>query len=122
MPATHEVLNQSAPLENYNLMDTNAALGAALAFNLPKARLAPAGERLSVLGAALGRPATLALGDTANRYPPQLRTHDRHGRRRDEVEFHPAWHELMALALKHGLHSAPWAEPGPGAHVERAAA
>ncbi|MGH8707906.1 MAG: acyl-CoA dehydrogenase family protein, partial [Burkholderiales bacterium] len=58
----------------------------------------------------------------ANRYPPELKTHDARGRRRDEVEFHPAWHELLALALKYGLHSAPWSEPGPGAHVERAAA
>jgi putative acyl-CoA dehydrogenase len=122
MAATHEVLNQSAPLEEYNLMQANAALGAALAFNLPPARLAAARARLAALGAELGRRDTLALADAANRYPPELKTHDRQGRRRDEVEFHPAWHALMALALKHGLHSAPWSEPGAGAHVERAAA
>jgi putative acyl-CoA dehydrogenase len=122
MAATHEVLNQSAPLEDYNLLQTNAALGAALAYNLPPERRAGARARLSALGAELGRPATLALADRANRYPPELRTHDRQGRRRDEVEFHPAWHELIALALRHGLHSAPWSEPGAGAHVERAAA
>jgi len=121
MPATHEVLNQSAPLENTNLFDTNAALGDALKFNLPAARRAPAAARLGALGAVLGTRETLALADAANRNPPQLKTHDRQGRRRDEVEFHPAWHELMALALKHGLHSGPWAQPGAGAHVERAA-
>jgi len=122
MAATHEVLNQSTPLEDTNLMHTNAALGAALAFNLPAARLAAARGRLSALGAELGRRDTLALADAANRYPPELKTHDPQGRRRDEVEFHPAWHALMALALRHGLHSAPWSEPGPGAHVERAGA
>ena len=122
MSATHEVLNQSAPLEDYNLLDSNAALGAALAFNLPEARLAPARQRLRTLGAELGRRETLALADAANRNPPELKTHDPQGRRRDEVEFHPAWHRLMSLALRHGLHSAPWSEPGPGAHVERAAA
>ncbi len=122
MPATHEVLNQSAPLEDYNLYAANAALRDALAGNLPAARRAPAAARLGALGAELGARATLALADAANRYPPELKTHDRQGRRRDEVEFHPAWHELIALALKHGLHSGPWAEPGPGAHVERAAA
>jgi putative acyl-CoA dehydrogenase len=122
MPATHEVLNQSAPLEDYNLYAANAALRDALAGNLPAARGAPAAARLGALGAELGARATLALADAANRYPPELKTHDRQGRRRDEVEFHPAWHELIALALKHGLHSGPWAEPGPGAHVERAAA
>jgi putative acyl-CoA dehydrogenase len=121
MSATHEVLNQSAPLEDYNLYHTNAALADALAFNLPVARRAPAGVRLQALGAELGTRRTLALADAANRFPPELKTHDARGRRRDEVEFHPAWHELMALALKHGLHSAPWSEPGPGAHVERAA-
>ena len=122
MPATHEVLNQSAPLEDHNLLESNAALGDALAFNLPPVRLAATRGRLSALGAELGRRETLALADAANRFPPELKTHDRQGRRRDEVEFHPAWHELMALALRHGLHSAPWSEPGPGAHVERAAA
>ena len=122
MPATHDVLNQSAPLENTNLFDTNAALGDALKFNLPRERRAPAAARLAALGAVLGKRETLALADAANRNPPQLKTHDRQGRRRDEVEFHPAWHQLMALALEHGLHSAPWAAPGAGAHVERAAA
>jgi putative acyl-CoA dehydrogenase len=122
MPATHDVFNQSAPLENTNLFDANAALADALAFNLPPARLAPARGRLRALGAELGSAATLALADAANRNPPQLKTHDRQGRRRDEVEFHPAWHQLLAMALQHGLHSSPWSAPGPGAHVERAAA
>ncbi|MDH5222344.1 MAG: acyl-CoA dehydrogenase family protein [Betaproteobacteria bacterium] len=121
MPATHEVLNQSAPLEAYNLFSRNAALADALAFNLPRARLAGARERLSALGAELGRRETLALADAANRYAPELKTHDARGRRRDEVEFHPAWHALMAIAFRHGLHSAPWSAPGAGAHVERAA-
>jgi putative acyl-CoA dehydrogenase len=121
MPATHEVLNQSAPLERYNLYETNAALRDALAFNLPGARRAPAAARLRALGAELGASETLALADAANRYAPVLRTHDARGRRRDEVEFHPAWHALIAMAFRHGLHSAPWSEPGAGAHVERAA-
>jgi putative acyl-CoA dehydrogenase len=120
--ATREVLNQSEPLENYNLARTNAALRSALEFNLPPARQAGARERLEALGAELGRRETLALADAANRYPPELKTHDARGRRRDEVEFHPAWHALMSLALRHGLHSGPWSAPGPGAHVERAAA
>jgi putative acyl-CoA dehydrogenase len=48
-------------------------------------------------------------------------THDRFGHRIDEVDFHPAYHELMRIALEHGLHSSPWTQPGPGAHVIRAA-
>jgi putative acyl-CoA dehydrogenase len=121
MAATHEVLNQSAPLEDYSLFGGNAALADALAFNLPRARLAGARERLAALGAELGRRETLALAAAANRYAPELKTHDARGRRRDEVEFHPAWHALLAIAFRHGLHSAPWSAPGAGAHVERAA-
>jgi putative acyl-CoA dehydrogenase len=51
-----------------------------------------------------------------------LRTHDRFGNRIDEVEFHPAWHRLMEVAVGHGLHALPWREPRPGAHAARAAA
>lgn len=120
--STHEVFNQGAPLEDYNLFETNAALADALAFNLPATRVEAARSRLITIGAELGKRETLALGDIANRHPPQLKTHDRHGQRRDEVEFHPAWHALMALALKYGLASGPWADDMPGAHVERAAA
>ena len=76
---------------------------------------------MTALGATLGKPETIQLGFDANRYTPQLRTLDRYGHRLDEVEFHPAWHELLAIALKAGLHSSPWAEPKSGAHVARAA-
>src|SRR5438105_8188152 len=61
-------------------------------------------------------------GFQANANPPLLRTHDRFGERIDEVEFHPAWHELMKVAVGHGLHALPWREPRPGAHAARAAA
>jgi len=62
-----------------------------------------------------------ALGDTANRYPPVLKLFDRFGARRDEVEFHPAWHELMRRLVGEGLHTGPWSEPASAAHVARAA-
>ena len=64
---------------------------------------------------------TRELARLANEYPPVLRTHDSRGHRIDEVEFHPAWHELMATAVSHGLHAAPWLDDTPGAHVARAA-
>jgi putative acyl-CoA dehydrogenase len=76
---------------------------------------------LSALGATLGKPETIQLGFDANTYTPVLRTLDRYGHRIDEVDFHPAWHALMTIALKAGLHSSPWAAPKPGAHVARAA-
>ena len=40
----------------------------------------------------------------------------------NEIEFHPAWHHLLGLAVQHEVHSAPWSSPGPGAHVARAGA
>ena len=78
-------------------------------------------EGLTALGATLGKPETVQLGFDANKYTPVLRTLDRYGHRLDEVEFHPAWHELLGIALRAGLHSSPWADPKPGAHVARAA-
>ena len=119
--STHEVFNQPAPLENYNLFLGNHALRDALAFNLPADRLKPARERLAALGAELGTSESFAKAVAANQHTPRLHTHDRRGQRRDEVEYHPAYHDLMALLMRHGLHTGAWADGTPGAHVERAA-
>jgi putative acyl-CoA dehydrogenase len=59
-------------------------------------------------------------GRRAERNAPILRTHDRYGRRIDEVELDPSWHWLLRGAVERGIHSLPWAEPQPGAHVVRA--
>ena len=79
-------------------------------------------ERIAAVGEIAGRADVIELGRLANENPPKLRTHDRYGNRVDEPEFHPAWHELMRLGISHELHSLPWREPQPGAHVARAAA
>ncbi len=116
--ATHAVLNQSGPFENVNLYRCDAALQEALA----REGAAWAAPRLDALGAELGRAEVLDLGRLANAHPPRLHGVDRGGRRIDEVEFHPAWHRLMALMIGAGAHAAPWEAPGPGAQVARAAA
>ena len=110
--------NQSPPLEDYNVYTADLALQEAVR----RAGADWAEGWLAQLGAQLGRPETIALGAAANRNPPALHTHDRFGNRRDEVEFHPAYHELMALGFGAGLHSSPWAEARHGAHAARAAA
>jgi putative acyl-CoA dehydrogenase len=115
--ALDEVLNQPAELNAYNLFSTHSALVDACAREGAAAQRAA----LTGLGERLGSAAMFALGDTANRNPPVLRSFDRFGARRDEVEFHPAWHELMSRLVAEGLHTGPWAEPGSGAHVVRAA-
>ena len=118
MKPNYESANHPDDLVDYNLFTSNAALvdalereGASLAF-----------DRLRQLGARFGSRAMFALGDAANRNPPVLKVFDRFGARRDEVEFHPAWHELMRVLVGEGLHTSPWADPKTGAHVERAAA
>jgi len=114
---THDVANQSGELVDYNLFTTNPALVEALA---REGSVADHG-RIAALGERLGTAEMFLLGDAANRNPPVLKIFDRFGRRRDEVEFHPAWHELMRRLVLEGLHTGPWAEPRPGAHVARAA-
>src|SRR5436309_15106606 len=114
--ATHEVLNQPPPLQDYDLFTTDRALAEALG----REGAGWAEERVRRLGAiAGGEP--LRWGVLANANPPVLRTHDRYGNRIDEVEFHPAWHALMRLAVGHELHALPWRDTRPGAHVARAA-
>jgi putative acyl-CoA dehydrogenase len=114
---THEVLNQAPPFEGYNVFERDRILADALRREGADWAEAEARE----LGAICGRPDVIALGAQANENPPRLRTHDRFGNRIDEVEFHPAWHELMRLGISHGLHASPWRDPRPGAHVARAA-
>ena len=109
--------NQPPPLEGYDLYAENRPLVEAVA----REGAEWADGSLRAFGALLGGE-PLELGRVANEYPPRLRTHDRFGERIDEVEFHPAWHELLGIGVEHGLHSSPWREPRGGAHVARAAA
>jgi putative acyl-CoA dehydrogenase len=114
--STHEVFNQPPPLEGYNLYEQNRPLVEAVrreGAQWAEPRMRDFGEELG------GEP--LAWGVQANENPPILRTHDRYGNRIDEVEFHPAWHRMLALGIERALHCLPWREPEPGAHVARAA-
>ncbi|MFC5523400.1 acyl-CoA dehydrogenase family protein [Polaromonas jejuensis] len=109
MDSTHEVFNQPEPLVNYNLFASNRPLRDALKFNAPALDTA----ELTSLGATLGSAGMQAHARLANVHPPELHTHDRFGRRMDQVEFHPSYHELMKLAIGAGLHGTPWASPHP---------
>jgi len=112
---THEVFNQPLPLEDINAFSSDRALREAVGFY-------GAGEfeeRLRHYGGIAGSE-ILELGFEANEHPPELRTHDRYGRRIDRVDFHPAYHRLMSLGLEHGLASLTWTGD-PGARVARSA-
>src|SRR5947209_10207975 len=114
---THTVFNQPPPFEDVNLFTSDRALAEALR----REGAEWAEERARAFGEVVGRRETIAWGFQANEQPPALKAFDRAGRRIDEVEYHPAWHSLLALGVEHGLHALPWREPRPGAHVARAA-
>lgn len=114
---THTVENQPQPLRRYNLYRADPALREAVQW----AGAAWADTALAEHGAALGTPEQFELGRLANRVPPILHTTDARGNRCDQVEFHPAWHQLMGDIARRGLHSGPWAQPRAGAHAARAA-
>ncbi|MGY5883047.1 acyl-CoA dehydrogenase family protein [Modestobacter lacusdianchii] len=119
MSVTHEVTNQVPPLAGHDPIAGDAALAEACRRHADQATL----DSLAGLGALAGSEQAQEWARLANEHPPRLRTHDRYGHRVDEVEFHPAWHELMAAAIGHGLAGAPWAEQAAGerhAHVRRA--
>ena len=115
-PRTHDVTNQVPPLQDYNPA-TSPVLSEAL--------IREGGEwgidEVHEVGALGGSAKAQRWGELADRNVPVLHTHDRYGYRVDEVEYDPAYHELMNAAVTHGLHAAPWADDRPGAHVVRAA-
>ncbi|MDE2428887.1 MAG: isovaleryl-CoA dehydrogenase [Burkholderiales bacterium] len=114
---THEISNQVSELQDYNIFTSDAVLMDAL----QRAGGGWHADRLASSGAELGSQAVLQLGELANRHLPELRTHDRIGKRIDQVDFHPSWHELLKLVRKEGLHAMPWMTPRVGAQVARAA-
>jgi putative acyl-CoA dehydrogenase len=116
MPATHEVTNQVPPLAGYDVAEDSALLE-----GLRREGADWAEDEVHALGRLAGGEQAREWGRLANDHHPVLRTHDRYGNRIDEVEYHPAYHELMTVAIEHGMHAVPWADDRPGAHVARAA-
>ncbi|MFE2871744.1 acyl-CoA dehydrogenase family protein, partial [Embleya sp. NPDC059259] len=113
---THEVSNQAPPLVGHDVADDPVLLEG----------IAREGAQwyeadLHRVGRLAGSEEVQRWAEQANRCEPELRTHDRYGNRIDEVEFHPAYHHLLDVAVREGLAGAPWADPRPGAHVARAA-
>ena len=95
-------LNQPPILESYNLFASDLSLQTAVEANGG----AWNNERAHTFGEILGKAETLELGNLANKNTPVLKTHDRFGNRFDIVEYHPAYHALMRIALENETHSA----------------
>src|SRR6476661_9382849 len=122
--ANHDQLapNQVPPLTGYNLFLSDRTLAQAV----EREGAGWAREQISELGRLLGTEEAQRWGFEANENRPVLHTHDRHGNRRDEVVFHPAWHNLMRMSVENRLHCLPWEKQSlekkkTGAHVARAA-
>jgi putative acyl-CoA dehydrogenase len=119
--ATHEVFNQSPPFWDVDLFSLDPPLKEAVVANGGMA----AERELSTFGKHWGSAVMAERGRVANENTPKLRLFDSRGLRRDEVEFHPAYHELMAHSAHAGVHNSTWnaqGKPAGGAaEVVRAA-
>lgn len=114
---THTVENQPLALENYNSFTTDAALQHSVTVHGG----GWAEADLQRLGAITGSAEVIEWGFQANESKPRLHTHNRHGARVDEIKYHPAYHQLMNLAVEEGVHSLHWTETRPAGQVVRAA-
>lgn len=113
---THEVFNQSVPLYGHNVADD-----ATLLDGLVREGAEWAVDDVTRLGILAGTEEVQEWGRLANENPPILRPYDRFGHRIDDLEFHPAWHQLLSTAVANGMHGTPWSDPRQGSHVARAA-
>ncbi len=113
---THHVENQPDALENYNVFESDIALNDAVLAHQANWAI----PELKKFGQLCGSKEVIELGYQANENKPTLYTHDRHGKRIDEVRYHPAYHQLMSLSMEAGLHASHW-QHGQGAHAARAA-
>ncbi|MGI8574724.1 MAG: hypothetical protein ACR2MA_05150 [Egibacteraceae bacterium] len=123
MRTTHEVGNQPPPLIDWDVSDY-----APLREALQREGAGWYAEELSRLGRLAGGHQAQRWAAEADANPPRLRTHDRFGHRIDEVDYHPAYHELMRTSVGAGLSGGPWSDdfapaeaPIGSAHVARAA-
>jgi putative acyl-CoA dehydrogenase len=114
---THEVENQPPPLVPHNVFESDLALREAV----EREGGGWGVDRLRDTGELAGSREALEHSERCERNEPILRTHDRYGHRIDEVGLDPSWHWLLRQAMERGIHSLPWRDPQPGAHVVRAA-
>lgn len=113
---THEVFNQPSALDPYNAFEGDTPLKHWVA----SFKASHYSDLLHYYGNKVGGELVEA-GFAANKYKPEFKPHSRFGERIDQVDFHPAYHQLMQTAIEAGQHSLPWAEKKMGAHVARAA-
>ncbi|MCC2617286.1 acyl-CoA dehydrogenase family protein [Aestuariibacter halophilus] len=113
---THEVFNQPAALENYNAFQSDRILQ----YWVSQFGGDWGTQHLAQFGHRIGHDLQQA-GFLANKHLPEFHSHNRFGQRIDQVDYHPAYHQLMSHAVAHGHCAMPWTDKKPGAHVIRGA-
>ena len=110
---THDVTNMPPHMGDQDLWAGDQALQEGIA----REGGAWAKDKLADFGKIAGAGATFEKADQANRFPPELKAFDRYGMRINQVEFHPSYHDLMAMAIENEVPSFAWNHPQPGAQV-----
>ncbi|MGI9476806.1 MAG: acyl-CoA dehydrogenase family protein [Hyphomicrobiaceae bacterium] len=110
---THAVTNMPPHLGDQDLWLADVALRECVT----REGGAWANDDLARLGPRVGATATFEQAEAANRYVPELKAFDRYGMRVNQVAFHPAYHDLMDLAISHKIPNFAWLHEGPGAQV-----
>ncbi len=78
------------------------------------------GKHFAHAGRLTGLEETFEKAGQANRHGPELRTFDRYGMRINAVEFHPAYHDLMDLAISNRMHNFAWHNEQEAGHLGQA--
>lgn len=102
----HQISNQFDELENYNLFEIDTVLQEILARYGSQDQAG-----LTEMGKVVGSAEYYDYAELANRHTPILHTFDARGRRKDFIEFHPAWHKWMGLNRQFDTHAHPFNHP-----------
>ena len=108
----------STPLEPYNPYLADPVLRRAV----EREGAGGADADLATFGERVGSTEVIGWGFDANRFTPELVTHDRFGERIDEVRYHPSYHRVLGLSVEAGIHASHYdGTPGDGSYVARTA-
>ena len=110
---THEVTNMPPHMGNQNLWQDDKALQ-----HWTKVEGGTChADHIAHVGLLTGLDETFEKANQANRHGPELHAFDRYGMRINAVEFHPAYHDLMDLAISNKVHNFAWHNESNAGHV-----
>ena len=113
---THEVTNMPPYIGDQDLWQSDIILREGVA----REGGGWAADKLAAFGRITGAAETFEKADLANRHIPEIKVFDRYGMRINQVEYHPAYHDLMTIAIENEVHSFAWSYPKPGSQVVQA--